>query len=310
MDILVAGGGGFLGSHLIERLLSQGHYVICVDNFFTSTPRNIENFKQNTNFEFIRHDVTTPLYVEVDGIFNLACPASPIHYQKDPVQTLKTSVHGAINLLGLAKRTGARILQASTSEIYGNPEITPQKETYWGNVNPVGIRSCYDEGKRAAETLFFDYHRQHHIDIRVARIFNTYGPKMAINDGRVVSAFINQALRGENVTIFGDGTQSRSFCYVDDLISGLTKLFFKEGVHEPINLGNPAPITMNDLASEIIAATKSKSKVEYRDLPQDDPRQREPDISRARDVLDWEPEISRSTGIQKTVEYFKALHLN
>ena len=244
MKLLVTGGAGFLGSHLCQRLLEIGHEVICVDNYYTGSNKNIDNLRTNSNFEIIRHDVTFPLYLEVDGIFNLACPASPIHYQKDPVQTLKTNVHGAINMLGLAKRTKARFLQASTSEIYGDPEISPQVETYWGNVNPIGIRSCYDEGKRAAETLTFDYHRQYGVDIRVARIFNTYGPRMAINDGRVVSNFIVQALRNEPITIYGDGNQTRSFCYVDDLIDGIIKLFFTENIHEPVNLGNPQPINM------------------------------------------------------------------
>jgi UDP-glucuronate decarboxylase len=255
----------------------------------------------------IRHDVTFPLYLEVDGIFNLACPASPVHYQKDPVQTLKTNVHGAINMLGLAKRTNARFLQASTSEIYGDPAISPQVETYWGNVNPIGIRSCYDEGKRAAETLTFDYHRQYGVDIRVARIFNTYGPRMAINDGRVVSNFIVQALRNEPITIYGDGNQTRSFCYVDDLISGLIKLFFKDGVYEPINLGNPQPINIKNLAEEIIKFTQSSSKLENQQLPMDDPKQREPDISKARKILEWEPKIERQFGVKETIDYFKSV---
>jgi UDP-glucuronate decarboxylase len=289
MRLLVTGGAGFLGSHLCDHLLKLGHTVISVDNYYTGSNENIEHLRNNPKFEIIRHDVTFPLYLEVDGIFNLACPASPIHYQSDPVQTLKTNVHGAINMLGLAKRTGARFFQASTSEIYGDPETSPQVETYWGNVNPIGIRSCYDEGKRAAETLTFDYHRQYGVDTRVARIFNTYGPRMAINDGRVVSNFIVQALRNEPITIYGDGSQTRSFCYVDDLIEGITKLFFTDNLHEPINLGNPQPINMNLLAEEIIKIVGSSSSVDLKPLPQDDPKQREPDISRARKLLDWNP---------------------
>lgn len=306
MKLLVTGGAGFLGSHLCERLLEIGHEVICVDNYYTGSNKNVDHLKSNSNFEIIRHDVTFPLYLEVDGIFNLACPASPIHYQKDPVQTFKTNVHGAINMLGLAKRTKARFLQASTSEIYGDPEISPQIEDYWGNVNPIGIRSCYDEGKRAAETLTFDYHRQYGVDIRVARIFNTYGPRMAINDGRVVSNFIVQALRNEPITIYGDGNQTRSFCYVDDLIEGLIKLFFTEQIHEPVNLGNPQPINMSILAGEIVKIVGSSSSIEMKPLPQDDPKQREPDISKARKLLDWNPSIDRSVGLEKTIEYFKA----
>jgi len=306
MRILVTGGAGFLGSHLSEKLLSMGHEVICVDNYYTGSIRNIEHLKNNPKFEVIRHDVTFPLYVEVDGIFNLACPASPVHYQRDPVQTLKTNVHGAINMLGLAKRKGARFLQASTSEIYGDPEISPQNESYWGNVNPIGIRSCYDEGKRAAETLTFDYHRQYGVDIRVARIFNTFGPRMAINDGRVVSNFIVQALKNEPITIYGDGMQTRSFCYVDDLISGLIKLFFTDSVYEPINLGNPNPINMKVLANEIIEFTGSKSKVVTKDLPEDDPMQREPDISKAVRILNWKPLVERQVGLKQTIEYFKS----
>jgi UDP-glucuronate decarboxylase len=305
MRIMVTGGAGFLGSHLIDRLLQLGHEVICVDNYYTGRKQNISNHLQNANFEQIRHDVTFPMYIEVDGIFNLACPASPIHYQNDPVQTLKTSVHGAINLLGLAKRTKARIFQASTSEIYGNPTVSPQVENYWGNVNPIGIRSCYDEGKRAAETLFFDYHRQHDVDIRVARIFNTFGPRMALNDGRVVSNFIVQALKNEPITIYGDGEQTRSFCYVDDLIEGFIKLFFTEEVYEPINLGNPEPINMKQLAQEIIDLTNSKSKIKFLDLPQDDPTNRKPDISKAKAILDWEPVYNRLDGLEKTVRYFE-----
>jgi len=305
--ILVTGGAGFLGSHLCERLLELGHDVISVDNYYTGSNKNLDHLRSNSRFEMIRHDVTFPLYLEVDGIFNLACPASPVHYQKDPVQTLKTNVHGAINMLGLAKRTNARFLQASTSEIYGDPAISPQVETYWGNVNPIGIRSCYDEGKRAAETLTFDYHRQYGVDIRVARIFNTYGPRMAINDGRVVSNFIVQALRNEPITIYGDGNQTRSFCYVDDLISGLIKLFFKDGVYEPINLGNPQPINIKNLAEEIIMFTQSSSKLENQQLPMDDPKQREPDISKARKILEWEPKIERQFGVKETIDYFKSV---
>ena len=305
MRILVTGGAGFLGSHLSEKLLSLGHEVICVDNFFTGSKKNVEHLISNRNFEVIRHDVTFPLYLEIDGIFNLACPASPVQYQKNPVETLKTSVHGAINILGLAKRTGARVLQASTSEVYGDSNISPQPETYWGNVNPIGIRSCYDEGKRAAESLFFDYHRQYGVDIRVARIFNTYGPRMAINDGRVISNFIVQALENRDLTIFGNGEQVRSFCYVDDLIDALVLLFFKDAIYEPINLGNPKPIKMLDLALEIIKVTNSKSKIVFHPLPLDDPSTREPDISKAKSQLDWEPRISREEGINRTVDYFK-----
>ena len=305
MKILVTGGAGFLGSHLCERLLSMQHEVICVDNFYTGAKKNVDHLLQNKRFELIRHDVTFPLFLEIDGIFNLACPASPVHYQRNPVQTLKTSVHGAINILGLAKRTNARVLQASTSEVYGDPSFSPQTESYWGNVNPIGIRSCYDEGKRAAETLFFDYNRQYNIDIRVARIFNTYGPRMALDDGRVVSNFILQALKNENITMFGDGTQVRSFCYVDDLIDGLISLFFTENVVGPINLGNPAPITMFDLAQEIITMTKSSSKIVFEPLPSDDPMTREPDISKAVEILRWSPKIARSEGLQRTIEYFR-----
>jgi len=305
MRILVAGGVGFLGSHLSERLLDMGHSVLCVDNFYTGNQKNIEHLRDNRDFELLRHDVTFPLYVEVDGIFNLACPASPIHYQKNPVQTFKTSVHGAINMLGLAKRTRARFFQASTSEIYGDPIISPQPEEYWGNVNPIGIRSCYDEGKRAAETLTFDYHRQFGLDIRVARIFNTYGPRMDSNDGRVVSNFIVQALKGEPITVYGDGTQTRSFCYVDDLIEGFIKLFFTEKVYEPVNLGNPKPINMLELANEITALTGSKSKIEMHPLPGDDPKQREPLIEKAERLLGWKPTVDRQTGLKKTIDYFK-----
>ena len=305
MKILVTGGAGFLGSHLCERLLDLGHNVLCVDNFYTGSQKNIAHLRDNREFELMRHDVTFPLYVEIDGIFNLACPASPIHYQKNPVQTFKTSVHGAINMLGLAKRTGARFFQASTSEIYGDPTVSPQPEEYWGNVNPIGIRSCYDEGKRAAETLTFDYHRQFGLDIRVARIFNTYGPRMDMNDGRVVSNFIVQALKGEPITVYGDGTQTRSFCYVDDLIDGFIKLFFADKVHEPVNLGNPTPINMLELAQEVLELTGSASKLELHPLPGDDPKQREPDIAKAKRILDWQPKVDRKAGLQKTIAYFK-----
>jgi UDP-glucuronate decarboxylase len=305
MKILVTGGAGFLGSHLCEKLLSNGHEVVALDNLVTGSKSNIAHLLSNSKFEFIRHDVTFPVYLEVEGIFNLACPASPKKYQSDPVQTLKTSVHGAINLLGLAKRTKAKILQASTSEIYGDPKVSPQIETYWGNVNPIGIRSCYDEGKRAAETLFSDYRRQYNLDIRIARIFNTYGPKMSEDDGRVVSNFIVQALNNHPITIYGDGNQTRSFCYVDDLISGLIKLFDQPGVTTPINLGNPVAINMKDLANEIISYTKSDSKIVFKDLPQDDPIDRLPDISNARKTLNWEPLIDREVGLNKTIEYFK-----
>ena len=305
MKILVTGGAGFLGSHLSEKLLALDHEVLCVDNFYTGTKKNISHLLENPNFELIRHDVTFPLYVEVDGIFNLACPASPIHYQRNPVQTTKTSIHGAINILGLAKRVGARILQASTSEVYGDPAVSPQPESYWGNVNPIGIRACYDEGKRAAETLFFDYHRQYQLDIRVARIFNTYGPRMAPDDGRVVSNFIVQALQNQDLTVYGDGSQVRSFCYVDDLVEGLISLFFTEGIYEPINLGNPMPINMKELAEEIIALTGSKSQITYLPLPADDPLTREPDITKARKLLNWEPKKPRDDGLRKTVSYFQ-----
>lgn len=305
MRILVTGGAGFLGSHLSDRLLELGHEVVVADNFYTGSKENIAHLLDNKSFELLRHDVTFPLYIEVDGIFNLACPASPVQYQKNPVQTFKTSVHGAINMLGLAKRTGARFLQASTSEIYGDPHISPQEESYWGNVNPIGIRSCYDEGKRGAETLTFDYHRQFGLDIRVARIFNTYGPRMDANDGRVVSNFIVQALKGEPITIYGDGSQTRSFCYVSDLIEGLIKLFFTEKVHEPINLGNPSPIDMKQLAEEVLSLTGSKSKLAFKELPGDDPKQREPDISKAKSILGWSPQVERIKGLEKTVNYFR-----
>ena len=303
MRILVTGGSGFLGSHLCERLLQEGHEVIAVDNLYTGSKQNISHLLSNPNFEFIRHDVTIPLYVEVDGILNFACPASPIHYQRDPVQTLKTSVPGAINMLGLAKRTGARILQSSTSEVYGDPSISPQVESYWGNVNPLGIRACYDEGKRAAETLFSDYNRQHGVDVRIARIFNTYGPRMGVGDGRVVTNFIVQALRGDSLTVYGDGSQTRSFCYVDDLIEGIVKLFFAEQLHQPVNLGNPNPTSMLELAKEIISLTNSSSQIVFEELPKDDPKLRQPDISLARELLDWEPKIDRLEGLKKTIQY-------
>lgn len=305
MRILVTGGAGFLGSHLTDELLKMGHSVISLDNYVTGSRSNIAHNLNNPNFEAIRHDVTFPFFAEVDGIFNLACPASPVHYQKDPVQTLKTSVHGAINMLGLAKRTGSRILQASTSEVYGDPEINPQVESYWGHVNPIGIRACYDEGKRAAETLFSDYHRQHKVDIRLPRIFNTYGPRMALDDGRVVSTLILQALQNEDMTLFGDGDQTRSFCYVDDLIQGLIKLFFTEGMTQPMNLGNPEPISMNQLASEIIELTNSNSKIKYTPLPSDDPKLREPNITMAREKLNWEPKVTRREGLKYTATYFE-----
>ena len=306
--VLVTGGAGFLGSHLCERLLNDGHEVLCVDNFFTGRRTNIAHLIQHSGFEMLRHDITFPLYVEVDEIFNLACPASPIHYQYDPVQTTKTSVHGAINMLGLAKRTRAKIFQASTSEVYGDPEVHPQPETYWGHVNPNGIRSCYDEGKRCAETLFFDYFRQHNLKIKVARIFNTYGPKMHPNDGRVVSNFIAQALKGEPITIYGDGSQTRSFCYVDDLINGFLRLMASnDELTGPANLGNPNECSMADLANLVISLTKSKPQLIYRPLPADDPRQRQPYISLARKQLGWEPIISLNEGLARTISYFDNL---
>lgn len=305
MRILVTGGAGFLGSHLCESLLGRGHDVICVDNFFTGSRKNVAHLLSHPNFELLRHDVTLPLYIEVDQIFNLACPASPIHYQRDPVQTTKTSVHGAINMLGLAKRTGARILQASTSEVYGDPEYSPQHERYWGRVNPIGIRSCYDEGKRCAETLFFDYWRQHKVEIKVVRIFNTYGPRMSKNDGRVVSNFIVQALEGKNITIYGDGLQTRSFCYVEDLVKGIQE--FMETDRQfvgPMNLGNPGEFTVLQLAELIIEMTGSKSQIEFVDLPSDDPRQRKPDVKLAEELINWKPSVNLQEGLQKTINYF------
>jgi UDP-glucuronate decarboxylase len=306
--ILVTGGAGFLGSHLCERLLAKGHDVLCVDNYFTGSKDNILHLMDNPKFEVMRHDVTFPLYVEVDEIYNLACPASPVHYQFDPVQTTKTSVHGAINMLGLAKRVKARILQASTSEVYGDPEIHPQTEDYWGKVNPIGIRSCYDEGKRCAETLFFDYWRQHALEIKVVRIFNTYGPRMHPNDGRVVSNFIMQALRGEDITIYGSGQQTRSFCYVDDLIEAMIRMMgSRSDFIGPINIGNPGEFSMLQLAELVIHMTSSKSKITFRSLPQDDPKQRRPDITVARNELSWEPTIALETGLEKTILYFKGM---
>ena len=305
---LVTGGAGFLGSHLCERLLAEGHDVICLDNFFTGTKANIVHLMDHPRFELMRHDVTFPLYVEVDQIFNLACPASPVHYQHDPVQTTKTSVHGAINMLGLAKRTRARIFQASTSEVYGDPHVHPQPESYWGNVNPIGLRSCYDEGKRCAETLFFDYHRQHGLEIKVARIFNTYGPRMHPNDGRVVSNFIVQALKGEPITIYGDGSQTRSFCYVDDLIEGFLRLMKTDsGFTGPVNLGNPGEFSMLELAELVKALTGSRSELVRLALPHDDPKQRKPNVSLAKEVLDWVPKIKLEEGLLKTVKYFENL---
>ena len=305
--VLVTGGAGFLGSHLCERLLGDGHEVICVDNFYTGQKRNIQHLLKNSNFELMRHDITFPLYGvdKVDWIFNLACPASPIHYQRDPVQTTKTSVHGAINMLGLAKRVGARILQASTSEVYGDPTVHPQVEAYWGNVNCIGPRSCYDEGKRCAETLFFDYYRQHKMDIKVVRIFNTYGPRMQPDDGRVVSNFIMQALRGEPLTVYGRGEQTRSFCYVDDLIEGIVAMMETEHFPGPVNLGNPREFTIKELAELVLKLVGGKSKVVYKDLPQDDPKQRKPDISLAHAKLEWVPSTGLSAGLLKTIEYFK-----
>ena len=306
--ILVTGGAGFLGSHLCHKLLSEGNHVLCVDNYFTGNKRNIEHMISNPYFEVIRQDVCFPLYVEVDEIYNLACPASPKYYQHDPIQTTKTSILGAYNMLGLAKRTGAKILQASTSEIYGDPTVHPQPETYWGNVNPIGIRSCYDEGKRAAETLFMDYHRQHDVKIKIIRIFNTYGPKMAVDDGRVVSNFINQAIRGNDITVYGDGSQTRSFCYVDDLIDGIVAMMRSDDtLTGPINLGNPAEFTMIDLAQKVIEFTNSDSKIVHLPLPEDDPKQRRPDITSAKQLLGWQPRFDFESGLSNTIEYFRSI---
>lgn len=306
--VLVTGGAGFLGSHLCERLLNNGHDVLCVDNYFTGRRANIAHLLDNPNFEVMRHDITFPLYVEVDEIYNLACPAAPIHYQYDPVQTTKVSVHGAINVLGLAKRTNAKVFQASTSEVYGDPMVHPQKEEYWGNVNPIGIRSCYDEGKRCAETLFFDYNRQNGVRIKVARIFNTYGPRMHVNDGRVVSNFVVQALRGEDITLYGDGSQTRSFCYCDDLIESFVRLMSTgDDVAGPMNLGNPTEFTIKQLAEMVIELTGAESRLVYTELPSDDPKQRQPDISFAKEVLDWEPNITLKEGLVKTIDYFDAM---
>ncbi len=306
--ILVTGGGGFLGSHLCERLLNEGHEVICLDNFFTGTKQNILDLMANPRFELLRHDVTIPLYIEVDEIYNLACPASPIHYQHDPVQTTKTCVHGAINMLGLAKRTGAKILQASTSEVYGDPEVHPQVESYWGRVNPIGIRSCYDEGKRCAETLFLDYYRQHNLNIKIARIFNTYGPKMHANDGRVVSNFVVQALKGEPITIYGNGEQTRSFCYVDEMVDAFVRLMnTSDDFIGPVNLGNPGEFTIRELADKALQMTGSSSELINMPLPQDDPTQRQPDITLAKEKLGWEPVIKLEQGLAKTIDYFKTV---
>lgn len=307
MRCLVTGGAGFLGSHLCERLLADGHEVICLDNFFTGRRVNVEHLRENPNFELVRHDVTEPILLEVDRIFNLACPASPIHYQFNPVKTIKTSVMGAINMLGLAKRVHARILQASTSEVYGDPDVHPQTEDYWGNVNPIGIRSCYDEGKRVAETLFMDYHRQNHVDIRIVRIFNTYGPRMLANDGRVVSNFIVQALRGEDITIYGSGEQTRSFCYVSDLVEALVRMMDQDDCIGPVNIGNPHEFTMLELAKKVIGLTHGKSGISFLSLPGDDPKKRKPDISRAKMALSgWEPKVELDEGLKKTIAYFKS----
>jgi UDP-glucuronate decarboxylase len=306
--ILVTGGAGFLGSHLCQRLINQGHHVLCVDNLFTGSKKNIHHLISNPFFEFIRQDICQPLYVEVDEIYNLACPASPYYYQWDPIQTMKTSVIGAFNMLGLAKRTKAKILQASTSECYGDPTVHPQTEEYWGNVNPIGVRSCYDEGKRAAETLFMDYHRKHDVDTRIMRIFNTYGPKMDTKDGRVVSNFIVQALRGEDITVYGDGSQTRSFCYVSDLLDGMMALMNYEGPYPaPVNIGNPGEFSMLELAEEVIRLTGTQSKIVHKDLPKDDPKQRQPNIAKAKVLLGWEPQIKLEQGLVKTIDYFKAV---
>jgi UDP-glucuronate decarboxylase len=306
--IVVTGGAGFVGSHLCDRLLARGDEVLCVDNFYTSSKRNIEHMLLNTRFELIRHDITFPLYVEADEIFHLACPAAPIHYQRDPVQTLKTSVHGSINVLGLAKRLKVRVLQASTSEVYGDPHVHPQTEDYWGNVNPIGIRACYDEGKRAAETLFFDYRRQHGLQVKIARIFNTYGPRMHVNDGRVVSNFVVQALQGEPITIYGDGLQTRSFCYVDDLVGGLMLLMDSPSDFTgPVNLGNPNEMTIRELAETVVELCGSKSEIIYRPLPSDDPKQRKPDIGLAKERLKWQPTTGLREGLEKTINYFDGI---
>ena len=307
MRCLVTGGAGFLGSHLCERLLNDGHEVLCLDNYFTGRLQNVSHLRDNRNFELIRHDVTEPILLEVDRIFNLACPASPVHYQFNPVKTIKTSVMGAINMLGLAKRVHARILQASTSEVYGDPAVHPQKEDYWGNVNPIGIRSCYDEGKRVAETLFMDYHRQNKVDIRIVRIFNTYGPRMLMNDGRVVSNFIVQALKGEDLTIYGDGSQTRSFCYVDDMVEAFVRMMDQDEIIGPVNVGNPGEFTMLELAHAVLDQTGSKSKIVYQPLPGDDPKMRRPDIALAKNTLGWEPKVNLYDGLQKTIEYFKTI---
>lgn len=307
MRVLVTGAAGFLGSHLSDRLVTEGHEVLAVDNFFTGSKENLRHLVEANKIELLRHDITFPLFVEVDAIYNLACPASPVHYQRDPVQTIKTSILGAVNMLGLAKRLQIPIFQASTSEVYGDPEVHPQPEEYWGRVNPIGPRACYDEGKRAAETLFFDYHRQHNLKIRVARIFNTYGPRMAVGDGRVVSNFIVQALRGEGLTIYGDGSQTRSFCYVDDLVEGFVRIMAKsDAAVGPINLGNPGEFTMLELAEHIIKLTGSSSAIEFRPLPQDDPKQRKPDIARAKEELGWEPKVHLAEGLERTIGYFRS----
>jgi UDP-glucuronate decarboxylase len=307
MRVLVTGGAGFIGSHLCERLVTEGHDVLCLDNFFTGSKKNIDHLLDSHNFELIRHDVTEPILLEIDRIFNLACPASPVHYQYNPVKTIKTSVMGMINMLGLAKRVKARILQASTSEVYGDPLVHPQSEEYWGNVNPIGLRSCYDEGKRVAETLMMDYHRQNSVDIRIIRIFNTYGPRMALNDGRVVSNFIVQALRNENITVYGDGSQTRSFCFVDDLVEGMLKLMNCEGITGPMNIGNPTETSILEFATRIINLTDSSSKIVFKTLPSDDPKQRQPDIAFARNTLGWEPITDIDTGLKKTIDYFSRI---
>ncbi|WP_298273357.1 UDP-glucuronic acid decarboxylase family protein [Geobacter sp.] len=307
MRILVTGGAGFIGSHLCERLLGEGHDVLCLDNFFTGSKQNIARHLGNPRFELIRHDITEPILLEVDRIYNLACPASPVHYQYNPVKTIKTNVMGTINMLGLAKRVKARILQASTSEVYGDPLVHPQPESYWGNVNPIGIRSCYDEGKRVAETLMMDYHRQNGVDIRIVRIFNTYGPRMAVHDGRVVSNFIVQALRGEDITLFGDGSQTRSFCYVDDLVDGMVRMMECEGFIGPVNLGNPVENTIREFAERILALTGSDSKIVAMPLPSDDPKQRQPDISLARERLGWQPTVALDSGLRRTIDYFAGI---